>query len=261
MDIYDQILKVKKLLKMSNNNLGDIIDKSGDTIRKAIKRKSIGKFEMMVLSKELYYKALDKGFKEHEDVVLLNKTIKGKISENNKALNKEIKNHMVNEPTSYIKNKNGLNYEELTNGNWKVRVPKIPFHAYASFIEVYEDEYSSFEDFDFTDFTVDHPGKGKYFAFTTKNDSMNGGELNDTPSDSEVLARELQRHHWKDGFNSSDYGWIIVSLQGMMHKDIEGPDEKGYITCKSRNKSPEFPDFKLNLNEVHTIWKVIKRTF
>lgn len=160
-----------------------------------------------------------------------------------------------------ITTKNGLKYEELPNGKYRVKVPKVPFCAYASFIEVFEDEYSNYKSFDHSYFIVDHPGKGKYIAFTTKNDSMNGGQLNDTPGGAEVLGRELQKHHWVDGFRPTDYGWIIVSHQGMMHKDIEGPDEDGFITCKSRNPSPEFPDFKLNLNEVHTIWKVIKRTF
>lgn len=173
----------------------------------------------------------------------------------------DVKGIPVNDPLSHVNNKNGLTYEELPNGKFRVKVPKVPFSAYASFIEVFEDEYSNYEDFDHTYFVVDHPGKGKYIAFTTKNDSMNGGQLNDTPGDAEVLGRELQRHHWKDGFRFTDYGWIIVSQQGMMHKDIEGPNEEGFITCKSRNPSPEFPDFKLNLNEVHTIWKVIKRTF
>ncbi|MGG5486297.1 hypothetical protein [Gaetbulibacter sp. PBL-D1] len=170
-------------------------------------------------------------------------------------------NLYVNEPLSYIKNKNGLNYEELPNGKWLVKVPKVPYKAYASFIEVFEDEYRIKEAFGETYFTVDHPGKGRYFAFVVGNDSMNGGGINDTPNGAEVLGRELQRHHWKDGINDCDYGWIIISYDGMFHKDINGPNENGFIKCKSRNPSPEFPDFDLDLNTVHTIWKVIKRTF
>lgn len=168
---------------------------------------------------------------------------------------------IVKEPVSYIQNKNGLKYEELPNGKFRVKVPKVPFCAYASFIEVFEDEYDQYQSFDYTYFVVDHPGKGNYIAFTTKNDSMNGGNLNDTPGEAEVLGRELQRHHWIDGFKTTEYGWIIVSYQGMMHKDIEGPDGEGNILCKSRNPSPEFPEFKLKLEEIHSIWKVIKRTF
>ncbi|WP_262892121.1 XRE family transcriptional regulator [Aegicerativicinus sediminis] len=167
----------------------------------------------------------------------------------------------VKDPLGFIKNKNGLNYEELPNGKWRVKVPKVPYRAYASFIEVFSDEYELHRSFSTTYFTVDHPGKGKYVAFTVGNDSMNGGGINDTPDGAEVLGRELQRHHWKDGFRDCEYGWIIVSSSGIMHKDIKGPDGNGTIICQSRNPSPEYHDFELELNDVHSIWKVIKRTF
>lgn len=167
----------------------------------------------------------------------------------------------VKEPLGYIKTKNGLTYEELPNGKFQVIVPKVPYKAYASFIEVYGDEYATKESFGTAYFTVEHPGKGNYVAFTVGNDSMNGGGINDTPNGAEVLGRELQRHHWKDGFNSTDYGWIIICETGMFHKDIEGPSNEGMITCQSRNPSLEYPDFEMSLNEVHTIWKVIKRSF
>lgn len=172
-----------------------------------------------------------------------------------------ISNYPVNEPLSFIKNKNGLTFEELPNGKFLVEVPKIPYNAYASFIEVFGDEYAIKEMFETTVFTVDHPGKGNYLSFTVRNDSMNGGGIFDTPSGADVLGRLIQKHHWKDGFRPSEKGFIVISYNGIFHKDIEGPDLEGNITCKSRNKSPEFPDFKLNLNEVHTIWRVLKRTF
>ncbi len=171
------------------------------------------------------------------------------------------KNLPSSESIVSYKGKNGLKFEELSNGKWRVKVPKVPYKAYASFIDVYEDEYKTHESFGETYFTVDHPGKGKYMAFTVGNDSMNGGGINDTPNGAEVLGRELQRHHWKDGFRLTDYGWIIICHSGMFHKDIQGPNDQGEIICKSRNSSPEFPDFNIQLNEVHTIWKVIKRTF
>jgi hypothetical protein len=65
-----------------------------------------------------------------------------------------------------------------------------------------------------------------------------------------------------DGFNPTLYGWIILSKHNVFHKDIIGLDkENGTIICHSRNKSPEYSDFELDLNEVYQIFKVIKRTF
>ncbi|AOR28769.1 hypothetical protein FORMB_17300 [Formosa sp. Hel1_33_131] len=171
------------------------------------------------------------------------------------------KKHTENLKENEFENKNGNKFTELPDGSLMIQVPLVPFNAYASFLEVYEDEYKVKSKFETTYFTVDKIGKGNYIAFTVKNDSMNGGMLDDTPSGAQVLARELGKQHWRDGFNSTQYGWIIICETGIFHKDIKGPDEKGDITCVSRNKSPEFPEFPISLNEVHSIYKVIKRTF
>ena len=171
------------------------------------------------------------------------------------------KKHTENLKENEFENKNGNKFTELPDGSLMIQVPLVPFNAYASFLEVYEDEYKVKSKFETTYFTVDKIGKGNYIAFTVKNDSMNGGMLDDTPSGAQVLARELGKQHWRDGFNSTQYGWIIICETGIFHKDIKGPDEKGDITCLSRNKSPEFAEFPLSLNEVHSIYKVIKRTF
>lgn len=181
-----------------------------------------------------------------------------------KGLESNLSKIKVNQPLEYFRTKAGSFYEQLPNGRYKIHVPKVPFKAYASFIESFQDEYEEEklrEAFEEVTFTVDQIGHGKYIAFTTANDSMNGGAIYDTPSGAEVLARKLGKHHWQDGFRPTDYGWIIVSHNGIFHKDIENTDTPGKVICKSRNPSPEFSDFPLILDEVHSIWKVIKRTF
>lgn len=230
-EFYQRLQGFKTAQGLNNEQLGSLINKSGDAFRMAIKRESLTELEM---------KELEKYFDSFEQ---------------------DPSSIKVNEPLGYIKNKNGLLYEELANGRFKVEVPHVPYNAYSSFIEVFGDEYATKEAFGTKIFTVDHPGKGQYISFTTKNESMNGGGINDTPGGADILGRLLQKHHWKDGFRDSIYGWIIICHDGMFHKDIEGPDNEGNVKCRSRNPSPEFPEFDLNLNEVHTIWKVIKRTF
>ena len=171
------------------------------------------------------------------------------------------KKHTNNEKEGVIKNTNGNKFIKLPNGKYRMQAPKVPFKAYASFIEIFDDEYQLNERFETTYFTVDKTGRGKYIAFVTQNESMNGGGIDDTPSGAEVLAREIGKHLWQDGFHNCEYGFIIVAQSGIFHKDIKDNDTKGKIICYSRNKSPEHQPFELTLDEVHSIWKVIKRTF
>lgn len=168
--------------------------------------------------------------------------------------------HKVPVPEPII-NKNGNKFIELPDGTFDVVVKHLPFKAYASYVHNMESGQVS-EDFNTTTFNVDKVGRGNYMSFIVRGDSMNGGKIDDTPDGAKVLGRELQQHHWKDGFNHTQYGWIILCKQNIFHKDIIDFDtETGDITCHSRNPSPEYSDFKINLNDVYQIFKVIKRIF
>ncbi|MDB0600282.1 helix-turn-helix transcriptional regulator [Tenacibaculum maritimum] len=163
---------------------------------------------------------------------------------------------------SIYKNTNGNTFKENSDGSYTITVPLVPFEAYASYVETLESEVARVEEWEDVAFNVDKIGKGNYLSFRSKGDSMNGGLLNDTPTNSLMLGRELGKHLWLDGFHKTDYGFVIVSKYSIMHKDITDLNkESGEITCHSRNPSPEHRDFPLNLNDVYQIFKVIKRTF
>lgn len=162
---------------------------------------------------------------------------------------------------AYITNKNGNVFKQLPDGSFDVEVPVIPFRAHASYIESLETATVQ-EDFETTVFKVDQVGLGNYRAFVVRGDSMNGGGIDDTKDGATVLGRELGKHHWRDGFHPTLYGWVILCKQNIFHKDITAFDpETGKITCHSRNTSPEFSDFEISLNDVYQIFKVIKRIF
>lgn len=168
----------------------------------------------------------------------------------------------INEPSEIFKTKAGTVYTENSDGSFILTVPLVPFEAYASYVEAFHDEVAVLNEWEKVSFHVDKVFKGKYLGFRTKGDSMNGGGIYDTPDKALMLGRELQKHHWKDGFNKCDYGFVIISKYGMMHKDITHLNlENGTITCHSRNPSPEYRDFELELNEVYQIFKIHKRTF
>lgn len=174
----------------------------------------------------------------------------------------EVNNIKVKESSEVFKTKAGSIYTENSDGSYTITVPLVPFEAYASYVEVYNDEVALVEEWEKVSFNVDKIGLGKYLGFKSKGDSMNGGSLFDTPDKALILAREIGRHHWLDGFWHSDYGFILVTKFSMMHKDIiDFNKDKGEITCHSRNESPEYSDFNLNLNDVYQIFRVIKRTF
>lgn len=177
---------------------------------------------------------------------------------NNKVLNNTL---TVNEPAEHYINKNGNRFIELKNGKFKIIVKKVPVKAFGSYLTDFQN-VQFLEELEEVSFTVDQIGKGKYISFEVEGDSMNGGNIDDTPEDAELLCRELGRQHWKDGFRDSKYGWVIVHDHTVLFKDIKSFDRKtGDIVCSSRSGLPNHADFTINLDNVRQILKVIKRSF
>lgn len=112
-------------------------------------------------------------------------------------------------------------------------------------------------------FIVDKIDSDFHVAFKVTGSSMFNGNLNDTPDSSVALCKEVPRDTWHDGgLNSCKYGFVILAKQNIFFKDIVAVDRSaGVIICHSRNTSPEYSDFEVFLNEVHAIFKVVKRTF
>ncbi|WP_167596581.1 helix-turn-helix domain-containing protein [Leeuwenhoekiella sp. ZYFB001] len=157
-------------------------------------------------------------------------------------------------------NSNGNKFFEKPDGSFDIEVNLIPFDAYASYLESLE-EASVHEDFEKVVFNVDRYGRGNYKAFKIKGESMNSGMIDDVPDGALVLAREIGRHHWKDGFHDAKHGFIILCKDSIYHKDIvDFNKESGDIVCESRNNNREFvKQFSINLNEVYQIFRIIKR--
>lgn len=169
--------------------------------------------------------------------------------------------HSVNEPSAVYENTNGNKFLELKNGKFKIIVKKVPVKAFGSYLSDFQN-VEFLEELEEVSFTVDHIGKGKYMCFEVEGDSMNGGNIDDSPDGAELLCRELGRQHWKDGFRESKYGWVIVHKKTVLFKDIKSLDnETGDIVCSSRSGLPNHSDFTISLNDVRQILKVIKRTF
>lgn len=184
----------------------------------------------------------------------------GTDENSNFVINSDVKLLDDEEEVEVIINKNGIKFFLYPDDSTEIEVLQVPFPAYASYIEAYNDEEKLNQEFNKIRFKVDKIGRGYYIAFKTKNDSMNGGGLYDTPGGADVLAREIGRHLWQDGFHKSIYGFILITQRGIYHKDIKQYDKKtGILTLSSRN--PECNDFEIHINEVFKIFNVIKRSF
>lgn len=168
-------------------------------------------------------------------------------------------NEYLDEDVDVLVNTNGNKFYLYPNNRIEIEVLKVPFPAYASYLECYQDEMSTINGFDFIRFKADHIAKGNYLAFVTEGESMNGGKLDDTPGGSEILAREIGRQFW-DNLHTTKYGLVFVTKTGIMHKDIGGYNsETGMFTLLSRNKNHK--PFEYPANDVYQIFNVIKRSF
>ncbi|MRX70302.1 hypothetical protein SAMN06265349_101694 [Flavobacterium resistens] len=164
-----------------------------------------------------------------------------------------------NQEPEILQNSNGNKYFVYPDGTIRIEVLKIPFQAYASYVECYHDELVLKDEFSTMTFKVDHIGRGHYLGFESVGDSMWNGGGYDTPSGADMLGREIGKHLWSNGFHSTKYGFVIIGKKGIWHKDITELKENGKITLSSRN--PDSKSFDYPLNDVFQIFHVIKRSF
>lgn len=171
----------------------------------------------------------------------------------------EIDTDFVDDEVEVFTNSNNNKFYLYPNNRIEIEVIKVPFPAYASYIECYQDEMNSFNVFDTIRFKADHIAKGNYICFVSEGDSMWNEGGYDTPGGSEILAREIGRQFWNN-LHSTKYGLIFVTKSGIMHKDIGGYNkDTGMFKLLSRN--PHHKEFEYPANDVYQIFNVIKRSF
>ncbi|MBD8390100.1 XRE family transcriptional regulator [Dysgonomonas sp. BGC7] len=175
----------------------------------------------------------------------------GKMSRSNKIKGEE----------PFVVTKSGVKYYEMANGRYRMRVPFIPVKAYAKYIDECRDAEILDEEFEEFDFIVDKIGHGRYFAFEIKGDSMDNDTKRSLSNGDIVLARELNKEHWRNKLHTEDFpNWIIVLDNTILCKQISNQDvEKGTIMCHSLNSSPEYSDFELKLDDVGQLLNIIQK--
>ncbi len=168
---------------------------------------------------------------------------------------------VIDDHSPHLITKSGVKYYELPNGKYRMRVPFVPIKAYAKYVDDCRDAEFVGGELEEFDFIVDQIGHGRYFAFEIKGDSMDDDSKRSLSNGDIVLARELNKSHWKDKLHVDDFpNWIIVLDTTILCKQITNQNmESCEITCHSLNPSPEYSDFNLKLNDVRQLCNIVQR--
>ena len=252
MDIYDQLTKVKKLLKLTNEDFGTLIEKTGDTFRKSMNRKSLTDYEIEAIAKSLDKMKLSKDPKIRNEVDNLLNMITKKITKNkhlivDKILSEgeesKLKELIIDDPA----------YKDMFNDPEAVYhkekgTPYYDIDFTASFLEVENNQQSK------PDSYVTHPFfKGCDFIVRASGQSM-----------AKVIKHGdaiglVKVDDWL-GFLPMGEIYAIVTSNGFrMIKIIsKGKDNDHFclISKPTDNKKDEFPNQDIAKNKILSIFKV-----
>ncbi|MDL2212512.1 helix-turn-helix domain-containing protein [Bacteroides sp. OttesenSCG-928-D19] len=157
----------------------------------------------------------------------------------------------------------GNKYYEFGGRFFKMRVPLVPYYAYGRYLsDTGEAMTMERDEWEEVDFIVDRIAHGRYLAFEIKGESMNDGSRQSIADGDIVLARELDRNHWRTKLRFKDYPyWVVVTDDSILCKEVIAHDPAtGMITFHSINPSPEYRDFTLHVDEIKQLFNVVKKT-
>lgn len=251
--------RIEELLKYSNMSAKKFADTIG--IKTVQSLYDIQKGKIKNISKALAGK-ISETFPEIEKDWLL---------EGEGEMLKQIEDNVKNEALTirtrgndvYLETSSGIKYFELSDGKYRMRVPLVPFNAYARYIsETCEPIQQERDSWDEVEFIVDKIGHGNYMAFEIKGDSMDDDSKRSFSHGDLVLARELDKIHWTTSLHYNQYPfWIIVLSDTILCKEIIDHNiGTGEIICHSLNPSPEYADFTINLKDVCRIFNIVQKT-
>lgn len=158
-------------------------------------------------------------------------------------------------------------FEELPDGTIRMRIPVIPYKAFAAgYLMGYSDpEY--YEDLEYTTIEVLKRHQGHYLAFEVKGDSMTTLEpeyFRQSIFDGvKVVGRELPRQQWRSKLHTHTWDfWVIVHKEdGILIKQIISHDvDNGIIKIHSLNPDKkQYPDRDLRLDDIEQIFNIVKK--
>lgn len=167
---------------------------------------------------------------------------------------------LVNEeqPEYFTDNKHGNHYYKGSDGQLFVDAPLVPYCALGCPPDEYE-ELAKNEGQKTERFKVDKVGHGRYFSFLVDGDSMDDGTRQSFERGDIILVRELDKEDWQPSLHIKQWKFWVVCWQNCVRLKQIVAQDGNIITLHSLNPSPEYTDFKLNLNDVQRLFNVIKK--
>ena len=161
----------------------------------------------------------------------------------------------------YTESHNGVSFYELPNGKYRMEVDRVPWCAYGRFANECDTLEPDKDGWGKESFYTDKIVHGRYLAFEVRGDSMDDGTRASFEEGDVVLVRELDRIHWRDGirFKERPY-WVVVFDSSVLIKQIVAQNlETGELTFHSLNNSPEYSDFRLNMDQIRALYYVLQK--
>ncbi|WP_181899478.1 helix-turn-helix domain-containing protein [Flagellimonas nanhaiensis] len=164
---------------------------------------------------------------------------------------------------SYIRKqpfaKHGSIFYPLQHGKYLIMTPLVLTEHYTEYIRNIDltNKKIPFK----TGFVIDSLEEAPCMAFEVSGDSMNDQTIKAIPNKTIVLGIGLE----KDQFSNTSMEllnkpYVLVCKDRIICKQISGyDDQKKSVRCHNLNKSPEYQDFDLPLDEILQVFKVLKK--
>lgn len=161
----------------------------------------------------------------------------------------------------YTESHNGVSFYELPDGKYRMEVDRVPWGAYGRFANECDTLEPDKDGWGKESFYTDKIVHGRYLAFEVKGDSMDNGTRASFEEGDVVLVRELDRIHWRDGIRFKEHPyWVVVFDSSVLIKQIVAQNlETGELIFHSLNNSPEYSDFRLNMDQIRALYYVLQK--
>ncbi|SNY95095.1 XRE family transcriptional regulator [Flagellimonas pacifica] len=158
--------------------------------------------------------------------------------------------------------KHGSVFNPLDYGKYFTQIPLVLVEGQKNYIESLTESGLGNSPFR-TGFVIEFLEDEAYKAFEVSGDSMNDGSIDAIPNKTIVLGIKTKKERFARESNSMiGKPYILVCKDRIICKQVAGFDiDKKALQCHNLNKSPEYQDFELPLEDILEIFRIVKKQF
>ena len=162
------------------------------------------------------------------------------------------------EKRHYMTNTNGVRFYEQEDGKLLMQVPIVKYNALGSLADDFTPLYEDRDEEELVYFDTDKIYHGKYIAFKVDGDSMDDGTRKSFQRGDIILVRELEKQDWMPKLHIAQWPYWVVCWGNCIRLKQIVEQDGNTITLHSLNPSPEYTDFKLDIENVYRLFNVIE---